>query len=600
MSRLRSVALAVAIVIVIGAGIASGVGGASAWAPITSSRPVWSGTVPYALTVHSDDLGAATTEAEVQRGMNDWTLVSCTDLRASYGGRSSATAGRGDGQSVIGWVESGWPHESGAIGVTGPRFSSFIVESDMQMNGVNYTWTTGSGRGSTVNAYSIILHEGGHYYGLGHSSSSSATMYFAYSGGVASLSSDDQAGICALYPGDGTDCTTTGCPTGQECVDRACVPVTGDGGICSPCTSGGDCAAGICLGYPDGSGYCGRSCSSSSECGGDQCVNITGVGGQCVRVSGGTPSCTATTPTGCTNDSECASSERCVDGDCEPRPMVGASIGEVCNGPSDCTSALCFRSECSQSCDWLEPGSCPAGFYCSGEATGSCGGSGICLRGTAGAAVNGASCSAATDCASLYCASGVCSEPCIPGGAAGCADGFACQVGAVAGCGSCQQSGQIGDPCEMNEDCTSRSCATIEGAAFCTDFCDAGDPCPERFSCLDTGVGVSVCAPDAGGLGAECETNDDCLSGICADERDRLYCTRTCDPASAPCPANFVCTATADPTVSVCSPSATMMRDRIGGDGCGCRAAGSGRSSGGAAALLAILGLGVVVIRRRS
>src|SRR6185436_21095371 len=129
----------------------------------------------------------------------------------------------GDGRSVVGWVESGWRYDSSAIGVTQPAWTTRsggarIVEADMELNGVDYTWITGSGRGSSVNAYSIVLHESGHYYGLGHSNSSSATMFYAYSGGIASLTSDDETGICTLCPGSGTpDCRTMGCPAGQMC-----------------------------------------------------------------------------------------------------------------------------------------------------------------------------------------------------------------------------------------------------------------------------------------------------------------------------------------------------------------------------------------------
>lgn len=197
---------------------------ALAWECLTGSCPKWCQTVPYGITITSPDLGEATTISETQRGMDDWTRVACTNLTNNYTGRSTGTAGAGDGRSLIGWVESGWRHGSSAIGVTGPRWDgrNCIVEADMEMNGVNFTWITGSGSGSNVNAYSIALHEGGHYYGLGHSNDRGATMYFAYTGGIDAIGSDDSNGICTLYPGSGsTDCTTTGCPSGQECVSGA-------------------------------------------------------------------------------------------------------------------------------------------------------------------------------------------------------------------------------------------------------------------------------------------------------------------------------------------------------------------------------------------
>lgn len=571
---------------------------AHAWAPIDSSRPVWSGPVPYAMhEAGSADLGMASSEMVTRQGMDDWSRVSCTSLTTNYRGRTATRpglSGGGDGESVIGWVESGWAHESGAIGVTGPRWFRSILEADMQLNGQNYTWITGSGGGSSVDAYSILLHEGGHYYGLGHSSDPRATMYYAYGGGIASLAADDQNGICALYPGSGSDCTTTGCPAGQMCEGGSCVPTTGDGNVCAPCSSSSDCAAGgVCLQYPDGAGYCGRACSSSSACGADQCVNITGVGGQCVRVRGISPSCSSS-PSGCTTDSMCSPTQRCntTSGACEPRPASGGPLGAACGASEECSTGLCFAGTCSQSCDWLHPGSaCPSGYYCSGPATGSCGASGVCLAGGPGAGTEGDACSAATDCASLYCASGRCSTPCIPGGAAGCPDGSACQVGAVAGCGSCQRSGALGDPCAVNEDCTSSICASLDEDGFCTQFCE-GSSCPSGFHCVGVTARLAVCQPDSGTLGAACTGNADCLSGICADEGEQTYCTRLCDGRSNPCPGSgFACVETDDPSIRVCRPVAS--------GGCGCHALGMGLSPiPGALGVWAMLGL-LIAWRRR-
>jgi MYXO-CTERM domain-containing protein len=572
---------------------------ARAWSPIDPSRPVWSGVVPYRMNMAgSADLGFATSESVVQMGMDDWTRVSCpgggtTSLRAMYGGTTSLMPGTYEGTSVIGWRESSWRHDPNAIGVTGPRWGGSIIEADMELNGVNYTWSTSSGSGTRVNAYSIILHEGGHYYGLGHSSDSSATMYFAYAGGISMLNADDRAGICSLYPPTGgVDCTTTGCPSGEICMGGTCVPMTGDGMMCSPCTRGSDCSGGVCLRYPDGRGYCGRSCSSSSECGpGGMCVPTT-VGEQCVRFSGTMPSCAAV-PAGCRSDADCSATQRCnvATGACEARPTTGAELGQPCSIGGDCRSGLCFAGTCSQSCDWLAPTSCPAGFYCSGEATGSCGpGTAVCVAGSPGGGGEGAACASATDCASAYCASGVCTTPCIAGGAAGCPEGFSCQVGAVPGCGSCQRSGRLGDPCMVVEDCTTRLCLAGGDTSYCTQTCDAATPCPPRFACTDAG-GFSVCVPDARGLGAPCADNVECLSGICASEGSTSYCTRVCDRRTDPCPESFVCVATTDPSVRICRPESA--------GGCGCRAPGAGPGSSGGVLALALTAVAIVLRRRR-
>lgn len=573
-----------------------------AWAPIASSRPVWSGAAPYRLhSAGSVDLGGfSATEAEVRRGMDDWTRVSCTSLTTSYGGSTSTMPRTGDRESAIGWVESGWRYDSNAIGVTQPQFSSSrIGEADMEMNGVNFTWTTDSGRGSRVNTYSIVLHEGGHFFGLDHSSDSGAAMYFAYSGGIARLGTDDQNGICALYPSAGSDCTSTGCPSGYTCSAGACVRASGDGGVCSPCDSGSDCSGGLCLGYPDGNGYCGKNCTSNADCGGDICVSISGAQNQCIRARGSTPDCSAAS-SGCRSDSDCSSSQRCDvgTGACVAR-ATGSPIGSSCGAGSDCASGVCFNGACSETCNWLDTGSCPAGFYCNGQATGACG-SGVCLAGTAGAGAFGAPCAAATDCASLFCAEGVCATPCIPGGATSCPDGTTCQTGLGASCGSCQRASALGDPCEANEDCASRICAIQTDQSFCTAFCDAGSPCAPGFTCTPVDGSTSVCVPDRGGLGAPCAANEGCLSDICATFGDEPRCTRVCDGAN-PCPREYDCALTADGVTSVCQRGADPEPIRSDG-GCGRCAAGGGSSSGAPSDLswAAIAGLlGLLVSRRR-
>ncbi|HJL19643.1 MAG TPA: matrixin family metalloprotease [Sandaracinaceae bacterium LLY-WYZ-13_1] len=568
-------------------------GPALAWQPIASGNPTWVPPVPYSLNQEgSADLGGfGPTESEVQTAMDDWTLVSCTSLTTDYRGSTTRTAGSYEGTSTIGWVESGWRHSSSAIGVTGPRWGRNIIEADMEMNGVNFSWTTGSGSFSNVNAYSIILHEGGHYYGLGHTDVRGSSMWPSYGGGIIGLGPDDEAGICALYPGSGTDCTTTGCPSGQECVEGTCQTMVGDGTICAPCTRSSECggSSDYCLGYPDGSGYCGRSCGGDGDCEGGRCVS-TSAGRQCVQFDGSQPSC-ATSSTGCTRDSDCGADEICDGGSCVPRPTTGSELGEPCMGDGDCQSGLCIGGRCTSSCDWTNPtGSCPTGFYCDADVSTSCD-TGYCVEGSPGGGELGDECSEDDDCESLHCDGETCSQACIPGGALACPSGYACQVGSLSCRGSCRRSGALGDECEVNDDCTTGICAEQGDRQFCTDLCGDADACPDGFTCTPVGGDASVCVPDSGGLGEACAGNEDCLSGLCAAEGERSYCTRPCDD-STPCPGgSYECVPTGDMSTSVCRPV---------DEGCGCRVIG-GRSGRGGLALLGLLGLvlGLVWRRRR-
>ncbi|MBX3269151.1 MAG: matrixin family metalloprotease [Sandaracinaceae bacterium] len=587
---------------------------ALAWEPIAGSRPVWSGPAPYQLNqAGSADLGVSVTEAEVRRGMDDWTTPACSGLSTSYGGMTSRQPGTYEGESVIGWIESGWRHSSSAIGVTGTRYtSSRIIEADMEMNGVHFQWTTDPGSGNRVNAYSIALHEGGHYIGLGHSSTQSAAMYYAYSGGLSRLGSDDEAGVCTLYPGGGgapADCSVTGCPAGQRCVGGACVaddtppppPPPPGGGVCAPCSAHSGCggAEDYCLSYPDGNGYCGRACASDGDCAGDRCQTLSNGARQCVRYSGSTPSCAAggPSPGGCTTDSQCAAGERCDRGACVPGGGGSVPLGGACAAHGECASGTCFSGVCTQTCDW-PAGGCPTGFYCDGLATGACG-AGVCLAGSPGPRAVGEHCSDNADCENHYCFLGRCEVPCNPEQVGACPGGGACQVGALACRGACGPAGSLGDPCDANAACASGMCAASGDDRFCTQLCDPSSPCPEGYGCTSAGA-VNVCVPNGGALGGDCARNEDCATGICAFEEDRAYCTRICDPAS-PCPSHMQCVASGTPGLEVCQPR--PGEDPRGGQGRrrveGCSAAAG---PGGAPLPLGglLFGCAVAALRRRA
>lgn len=578
---------------------------ALAWEPIASSRPTWDGPAPYVINqTGSSDLGASVSEAELRRGMEDWSTPACSGLNTSYGGTTTRQPGTYEGESVMGWVESGWRHSSSAIGVTGTRYtSSSIVEADMEMNGVHFRWTTGPGSGSSVNAYSIALHESGHYLGLGHTSDPSASMYYAYSGGISTLGSDDETGICALYPGGGgspSDCTVTGCPAGEECVGGRCVPGGGGtpptpgGGMCDACTTHSSCGSSgdYCLSYPDGSARCGVACASDGDCGGDRCLTLSNGARQCVRYSGSSPSCSGGGGTpGCTSDTDCGAGQRCDRGVCIDAGGGSAPLGDACAVHGDCTSGSCLAGMCVQSCDW-PAGGCPGGFYCDGEATGACG-AGVCLRGLGGAGALGDACSEHADCSNLYCFLGLCSEPCDPSTVGSCPGGGSCQVASLPCRGACSTAGSLGDPCRGNTDCASALCAEAAGLQFCTQICDASSPCPTGTVCTGAGA-VNICVPDGGALGGECAQNEDCATGICAFEEDRAYCTRICDEAS-PCPNAMGCVASGTPGIRVCQPAdGDLIGDRHLVGGC---AAAPGPSA--PALPLSLLALCLLVHRKR-
>lgn len=121
------------------------------------------------------------------------------------------------------------------------------------------------------------------------------------------------------------------------------------------------------------------------------------------------------------------------------------------------------------------------------------------------------------------------------------------------------------------------------GAAGCSGDADCGD----GKVCV---TGSCVAEPfNPGGLGSDCSTGADCESGTCATGEGGMRCTSTCSPGADSCPDGFDCIATGD-GAGLCWPGGT------GGGGCATGGSSSGTPAG---ALLFVLGLGALVVRRR-
>lgn len=166
----------------------------------------------------------------------------CSGFQAVYQG-TTTSAGAGNNQHVVEFRENSWDPALGSvnsvIAVTrvsyNPQACTFI-NADQVYNGVGFDFsiTTPPGPGFT-DLQSIQAHENGHWLGLNHSSVGAATMYYAYSGGTGprSLHADDDAGVCAIYPG------TCG-PSESDCDDG--VDDDSDGAV--------DCADSDCALFP--------------------------------------------------------------------------------------------------------------------------------------------------------------------------------------------------------------------------------------------------------------------------------------------------------------------------------------------------------------
>ena len=104
------------------------------------------------------------------------------------------------------YIDEDWPFEDPGITLALTTISfdpetGEILDADIEINTADTEFQV---EGRVINdLQSVIVHEIGHFLGLSHSRVRDATMYENYSPGgtnFRTISEDDQAGICAVYP----------------------------------------------------------------------------------------------------------------------------------------------------------------------------------------------------------------------------------------------------------------------------------------------------------------------------------------------------------------------------------------------------------------
>ncbi len=352
-------------------------------------------------------IGGAAAVAALDAGMASWAAPVCTRWRTTNAGATSvARAQSGDRQNTFLWISNSWPAELGpvnsVIGVTTPVWTSggYFIDADIQFNNVGFTWST-DGRARTVDTQSIATHEEGHFLGLDHSAQPSAVMYASYSGGIKrTLTTDDQGGVCQLYP-SGMGTPDAGTVTPEDPCNRytscaGCTPVNN----CGWCNATGQCVTSTASGPVGGSCGAGfvwqpRDCSTVSPVDAgmpppvdagpatDPCSRLTACGA-CTPYAGcgwcgASNSCRLGSATG-PNVGTCASGWAWQVADCS---RGTAAFGEPCTTPTDCSSgSLCVGSSattafCSRTC--TDDCTCPRGYACNGRLAS---GQTVCVPGT--------------------------------------------------------------------------------------------------------------------------------------------------------------------------------------------------------------------------
>lgn len=251
-------------------------------------------------------IGMDGARAAVEAGFASWAAPTCTRWRATNGGTTTLTRARaGDSERSILWISDSWPPELGdvrsTIGVTTPvwRRGGYFIDADIQFNAVGFRWNNTGING--VDTQSIATHEEGHFLGLNHSPVGRAVMYASYSGGIKrTLDSDDVNGVCAIYPAEGTvpppDAGTGDAGSGS-----------GTGAVGDVCNAGRPCSTGLrCVCRSSADCFCTRSCGPTSPCPPNFVCANTNLGALCVP-GGSTMTGTGRTGEPCTSGADCAS-----------------------------------------------------------------------------------------------------------------------------------------------------------------------------------------------------------------------------------------------------------------------------------------------------
>jgi hypothetical protein len=102
--------------------------------------------------------------------------------------------------------DSGWPHDDPAnalglttvtFGVDDGRIFSAYTEINTATKQIVVQEPPPQG---AYDLQGILTHEMGHFLGLAHATSTSSIMYAYYKAGAIELTSDDEQGLCAIYP----------------------------------------------------------------------------------------------------------------------------------------------------------------------------------------------------------------------------------------------------------------------------------------------------------------------------------------------------------------------------------------------------------------
>ena len=170
-----------------------------------------------------------TGRSRVSIDVRDLGAVDCGDVNYNQNGAN---------QNVIVFRDGKWPHSdsSNTLALTTVTFNpetGEIYDADMEVNTADQRVTLNDPVPPDGYDFdSIVTHEAGHFLGIAHSGDPRATMFANYTPGATAmrqLTSDDVAGVCAIYRPDGTRTVLNGKVTqGPQCDPTPRRGYTGD------------------------------------------------------------------------------------------------------------------------------------------------------------------------------------------------------------------------------------------------------------------------------------------------------------------------------------------------------------------------------------
>lgn len=165
----------------------------------------------------TSQVALAQASSVMEQAFATWTSQDCSG--GKVGIRVSATEPvdcgevrynqKGSNQNVVVFRDQTWQYSdpNNTLGLTTVTFNADtgeIYDADMELNGSGKNLSVGDAVPSNgYDLLSVVTHEAGHFLGLAHATDSRATMYASYKPGTAtlrSLTADDVAGLCAIYP----------------------------------------------------------------------------------------------------------------------------------------------------------------------------------------------------------------------------------------------------------------------------------------------------------------------------------------------------------------------------------------------------------------